>query len=111
MAIDRSSKKIISFQLGDRSLKTGRKLWEKIENIPVNKYFSDYWTPYKKFLPANKHRQTKAETYTIEGWNSTLRHYIARFHRRTHCYSKSTQMVKTSLYLFTHKELALSLLS
>ena len=55
------------------------KLWKKIKNIPASVYYSDYWKSYKEFLPNVKHIQTKAETYTVEGYNSRIRHYLARF--------------------------------
>lgn len=54
---------------------------------------------------------TKAETYTIEWLNNLLRHYIARFHRKTHCYSKSEFMVNITLALFAHKDYLLSISS
>ena len=111
MAIDRVTQDILGYQTGDRSYKTGIKFWEKINKIPCSKYASDYWEPYTKFVPKDKHLQTKAETFTIEGWNSRLRHFVARFHRRTHCYSKSIEMVDNSLLLFTHKDMALTLYS
>ncbi len=111
MALDRITQEVLSFQTGDRSYQTGIKLWNKIKEIKTSKYATDYWEPYLKFIPKDKHLQTKAETYTIEGWNSRLRHFVARFHRRTHCYSKSVEMIDNTLNLFIHKEAALALYS
>ena len=31
---------------------------------------TDYWKPYEHFIPAEKHIQSKAETWTVEGYNS-----------------------------------------
>ena len=31
---------------------------------------SDYWKPYEDFIPKEKHIQSKAETFTVEGYNS-----------------------------------------
>jgi len=81
-----------------------------MKNIKVNYYYSDYWNVYQKFLNQDKHIITKAETYTIEWLNNLLRHYIARFHRKTHCYSKSVEMVNLTLALFTMKKELLSIL-
>ncbi len=75
------------------------KLWEQIKNISVDKYCSDYWKSYEEFIPAQKHVQTKAETYTVEGYNSRIRHYLARFKRKSKCYSKAKHMVEKSLKL------------
>ena len=92
-------KRFISFVCGDRSTDTGMKLWKKIKNIPASVYYSDYWKSYKEFLPNVKHIQTKAETYTVEGYNSRIRHYLARFKRKGKCYSKAKHMIEKSLKL------------
>ena len=44
--------------------------------MKVNYFASDYWKSYEEFIPADKHLQTKAETYTVEGYNSRIRHYL-----------------------------------
>ena len=69
----------------------------------VNYYASDYWKSYEEFIPAEKHLQTKAETFTVEGYNSRIRHYLARFRRKTKCYSKATFMIEISLNLLMLK--------
>ncbi|MBC6411063.1 MAG: IS1 family transposase, partial [Ekhidna sp.] len=52
---------------------------------------------------ADKHVQSKAETYSIEGLNSMISHYLARFRRKTISYSKSQEMMVYSLnLLFNH---------
>ncbi len=38
----------------------------------------------------------------IEGENSRLRHYLARLHRKTFCYSKSKEMLFLSLKLLIY---------
>ncbi|WP_373478348.1 IS1 family transposase, partial [Geminocystis sp.] len=45
-----------------------------------------------------------SKTYMIrvEGENTRLRHYLARLHRKTLCYSKSVQMLKYSISLLIH---------
>jgi insertion element IS1 protein InsB len=73
-------------------------------------YYTDYWKSYTEFLPEEKHIQSKAETFTVEGKNNLLRHYIARFHRKTHCYSKSIEMVENTILLFINKEKVLSMI-
>ena len=82
---------------------------------PKNSYcviwdYSDYWKSYKEFLPNVKHIQTKAETYTVEGYNSRIRHYLARFKRKGKCYSKAKHMIEKSLkllFLKLNNELAI----
>jgi insertion element IS1 protein InsB len=47
---------------------------------------------YEEFIPAGKHLQAKAETYTIEAYNSRIRHYLARFKRKGKSYSIADYM-------------------
>ena len=65
-------------------------------------YATDGFRAYNK-LPPEKHLLGKAHTFTVEGKNSQLRHYLARFHRRTKCYSKSVAMIYASLTLLIDK--------
>jgi len=69
----------------------------------MNYITSDYWKSYNEFVPTEKHLQTKAETYTIESYNSRIRHYLARFKRKGKCYSKSDYMIEISLNLLMMK--------
>ena len=78
-------------------------MWDKIKEIDVNVYCSDYWKSYREFVPSEKHLQSKAETFTIEGYNSRIRHYLARFRRKSKCYSKRKYMIQYSLQLLFAK--------
>ena len=60
---------------------------------------TDYWEPYEQFLPSQQHIQSKAETFTVEGYNSLFRHFLARFRRKSKCYSKSEMMLRYSVML------------
>ncbi|WP_337886035.1 IS1 family transposase, partial [Fischerella thermalis] len=50
----------------------------------------------------------------VEGENSRLRHYLARLHRKTFCYSKSVEMLKLSIRLLVsylkHREIPMGAL-
>jgi len=65
--------------------------------MKVNFFASDRWKSYGEFIPAEKHLQTKAETFTVEGYNSRIRHYPARFKRKGKCYNKATYMIDMAL--------------
>ena len=60
---------------------------------------TDYWKPYEDFVPKKNHIQSKAETYTVEGYNSLFRHFSARLRRKTKCYTKSLEMLIYSVKL------------
>jgi insertion element IS1 protein InsB len=63
---------------------------------------SDYWKPYESIIPRKKHLQTKAEAFTVEGYNSLFRHFLARMRRKSKCYSKKMEMLKMSILLLMH---------
>lgn len=71
---------------------------------------TDHWRAYAEFLPSNIHTRSKAETYTVEGYNSIFRHFLARLRRKSKCYTKSLEMLKYSILLlmqYRNKELAM----
>ena len=68
----------------------------------MNTVATDYWKPYKEIVPDKKHIQSKAETFTVEGYNSLFRHFLARMRRKSKCYSKSLKMLKLSILLLMH---------
>ena len=70
----------------------------KIKNYSTDYYCTDKWKMYKS-LPIKHHRVGKKHTTQIESLNANVRHYLARFRRKTRCYSKSVTMVELSLFL------------
>ncbi len=64
---------------------------------------SDHWAAYKTIVPEEKLIQSKAETFTVEGYNSLFRHFLARMRRKSKCYSKSKEMLEYSILLLMHK--------
>ena len=103
IAVDRYGKRFLSFVCGDRSTKTGLSLWDSIKNLNVNYFASDCWKSYQEFIPVEKHLQSKAETFTVEGYSSRIRHYLARFKRKTKSYSKADYMMEIALNLLMLK--------
>jgi len=63
---------------------------------------SDYWKPYESIIPKEKHIQSKKETFTVEGYNSLFRHFLARMRRKSKCYSKKMEMLAISIFLLMH---------
>ena len=66
------------------------------------------WRPNYLSLGALNRRETRRarirKTYMtrVEGENTRLRHYLARLHRKTLCYSKSKEMLEHSVRLLIH---------
>ena len=64
---------------------------------------TDYWRSYKEMIPVEQLVQSKAGTYTVESCNGVIRHFLARFRRKTKCYSKCEKMIEYSLILLMAK--------
>jgi len=107
-AVGRWENDLIDFTLWDRSEKTGRRLRKKLTWIQTRQVYTDYWKAYESFIPFELHTQTKAETYTVEWYNGQIRHYLARFHRKTYCYSKQIYMVYFSLLLLMYAKIIIT---
>ncbi len=87
-------------QLGRRNTTSCEKLYKQLELFEPQAVRTDHYLAYNRVIPKEVHVQTKSETWSIEGLNSRLRHYLARFRRKTFCYSKSINMVKATLIIF-----------
>lgn len=93
-----------------KGTETGQKLWEYLEGKEIEKVMTDHWKAYAEFFPKTIHTRSKAETYTVEGYNSILRHFLARLRRKTKFYTKSLEMLKYSVLLlmkYRNKELTI----
>ena len=102
-AVDRESKKLVGYEGGTRETKYFERLSRKISHIEPKKYASDRYEAYNLIDP-KKRLIGKAHTYTVERMNRLLRHYLARFRRKTYCWSKSLSMINDSVLLFIHRK-------
>ena len=65
-------------------------------------YVTDGWSVYPCFIPEGDQIISKTYMTRVEGENTRLRHYLARLHRKTLCYSKSEEMLRHSIRLLLH---------
>ena len=86
------SGKILAFQIGKRNDATCKRLFKKLNHLTINKYYTDDWKSYKKYIPAEKHIISKKKTQKIERQNLNFRTHIKRLCRRTLCFSKKDDM-------------------
>ena len=63
---------------------------------------TDGWKVYASFVEPGDHIISKTYMTRVEGENTRLRHYLARLHRKTLCYSKSVDMLQHSIRLLLH---------
>jgi len=77
--------------------------WNKVKNKAIGLVAADYWKSYNEMVPAIQLIQSKKETFTVESYNGLIRHFLARFRRKSKCYTKSIEMMIYTLKLFFAK--------
>ena len=70
---------------------------------------TDGYEGYASYKLAEVHHVTKSETCLVESKNSLIRHYLARFNRRTKRYSKAFDMIFHSLIVLFYKDFLASI--
>jgi len=78
------------------------------ESYKIKHLCTDGNKVYRHYNIGDNHHITKSETCLVESWNCRLRHYLARLHRKTLCYSKSLEALRTAVLLLVYKDIALS---
>jgi IS1 family transposase len=101
-AVDHFKAGILGWVLGDHSAKTFAPLWTIVAAWRCYFYVTDGWPVYPGFIADEDHIVSKTYMTRVEGENTRLRHYLARLHRKTLCYSKSEEMLKYSIRLLIH---------
>ena len=100
-AVDRATRCIVGWRIEPS------RVFEILQSVvdqavPAAHYFSDgfpcyaevyYGTATYRALP------NKSQTYSVEGDNAELRHYLARLHRSTRCYSKCIHALRRAVGL------------
>ena len=90
------------FPLGNHSADTFRPLWAVVATWQCYFYVTDGWSVYPGFISDGDQIICKTYMTRVEGENTRLRHYLARLHRKTLCYSKSAEMLAHSIRLLLH---------
>ena len=90
--------------MGSREIASFEKLSERISNINADFYASDGLKVYNLIDP-KKHLVGKKHTYTVERCNRLMRHYLARFTRKSYSVSQKLYMVACSLYVWLFRSL------
>lgn len=112
VALDRPTRQIVAFHVGDRSATGAQALWGAIpENYRQQaRFHSDDWEAYKKVIPPAQHHFSKQKKPTnhLERFFCTLRQRAARLVRLSLSFSKKMQRhVKAIQFFLTHYNLSL----
>ena len=102
--MDRKTRCIIAWQVNTKQ--SGAEFQDMLgESVQGHDYFSDEYQGYKTVLywPAIHHpMQDKSETFSVEGANADLRHYLARLRRKSRCFSRCEEALRNSVKLFVY---------
>ena len=100
-AVDRASRCIVGWAV----------VWERseaalqtmLDTSPyADQYFTDAFSLYQAGIYAGHHQAVadKSQTYSVEGDNADLRHYLARLARSSRCFSRSIDALRNAVALF-----------
>jgi IS1 family transposase len=102
--VSRSPRQIVGLDVAFD--KSPERIQRIVDNAPdAALYCSDGWTGYKNIVYPGEYIQNtvdKSDTFTVEGVNADLRHYIPGLARRSRCFYRSLGTLKAVLQLFTH---------
>lgn len=101
-AVNKKTAGILAWVVGDRSSDTFEILWSIVQGWQSEWYATDGYAVYAKFIDDINHVVSKTYMTRVEGENTRLRHYLARLHRQTLCYSKSEEMLEASIRLLVY---------
>lgn len=68
-------------------------------------YYSDGLETYQTLLYATGEHQVapgKSQTYSVEGDNADIRHYLARLHKKSRCFSRCPKALWRAVWLFVY---------
>ena len=100
--VSRLPRQIVGFDVAfDKSPK---RIQAIVDNAPeADKYYSDGWLGYVDVVYPGKYTRNvhnKNDTFTVEGVNADLRHYIPLLRRRSRCFPRKLETPRAVLELF-----------
>jgi insertion element IS1 protein InsB len=112
IAMDKQTRQIIAFHVGDRSHASAKQLWANLPAVYRGQatFYTDQYAVYTGVIPAAQHKAiTKhaRKTNHIERFNNTLRQRVSRLVRDTLAFSKKlANHIGAIKYFICHYNLA-----
>jgi insertion element IS1 protein InsB len=112
IAMDRQTRQIIAFHIGDRSRDSAKQLWANILELYRERaiFYTDHYAAYTGVIPAAQHKpigKYTRKTNHIERFNNTLRQRVSRLVRSTLAFSKTVENhIGAVRYFICHYNLA-----
>lgn len=102
-AIDHKTGEVLAYTFGDHKDEVFLKLKELLEPFGIEKFYTDNWGAYRRYLDPENHEISKKNTQKIERKHLTLRTRIKRLARRTICFSKLEKMHDIVIGMFINR--------
>jgi insertion element IS1 protein InsB len=99
----RDTRQIVGYDIAfDKSRERIQRLVDN--SVKAHQYYSDAYSAYSEVCYEGQHTslKNKSQTYTVEGVNSDLRHYIPALHRRSKCFFRSLDTAKAVFKIFVN---------
>ncbi len=100
--VSREPRQIVGYDVAFK--KTSESIQRMVDTAPeASSYYSDGWTGYTDVIyPGRCHQNAydKSDTYTVEGVNADLRHYIPLLARRSRCFARRLETLRAVLEVF-----------
>lgn len=107
IALERRTRRVLAWVLGDRSEATAFRLWDRLPLSPEPRlkgtFCTDLWRAYDEPLLGVKWLTRRGETNHVERLNCTLRQRLGRLVRKTLSFSKSDEILEAALTLALHR--------
>jgi len=102
-AVDRVTHTIVGFTVcAERTLEILQSVID--DSIRAENYYTDGFLMYQDLSYWGKHTmlKDKSQTYSVEGGNADLRHYLARLARSSRCFSRCFKALARAVELFVY---------
>lgn len=102
--VSRTPRQIVGFEAAFD--KSPERIQEIVDKAPKAKFYcTDGYQGYIDIVYSGQHirnTQNKSDTFTVEGVNADLRHYIPTLARRSRCFARKLDNLKAAVNLFVH---------
>ena len=101
--MSRDTREIVGFDIAfDKSRERIQRLVDR--STKARQYYSDAYSAYAEVCYEGTHTslKNKSQTYTVEGVNSDLQHYIPPLRRRSKCFFRSLETAKAVFKIFVN---------
>ena len=100
--VSRSPRQIVGYDVAFD--KSSQRIQKIVDNGPEAEYYcTDGYRGYVDIIYPGKHIRNihdKSDTFTVEGINADLRHYIPILRRKSRCFSRNIETLRAVLDLF-----------